>query len=271
MKKFNLCLNTSTIRPASLMEKIKIAGEVGYDAIELWNDDLTDFEEKTGSLDDVVTALDDNGLSVATVIALHGWLDSTGQKHHEAIDEAKRKIEQAAKVGATYIIASPPLEEVDLIQGGKHYRELLEIAQEFGVKPAMEFLGFVKGVNQIKHAWEIATRADHPDSSIILDSFHVFRGGGSIEELKQIPGDKIAIFHINDAPSSPSRLEQSDADRVFPGDGILPLAETVRILQSAGYNGAISVELFNPEYWEKDLWDVAKIGLDKTLAVLEEV
>lgn len=271
MKEFSLCLNTSTIRPAGLMEKIKIAGETGYDAIELWNDDLTDYKEKTGSLDDVISALDDNGLSVPTVIALHGWLDSTGQAHQRAVDEAKRRMEQAAEVNATYIIASPPRGKVDLIQGGKHYRELLELAQEFEVKPAMEFLGFVEGVNQIKHAWEIITRADHPDSSIILDSFHIFRGGGTIEEIKQIPGDKIAIFHINDAPSSPPRTKQTDSDRVFPGDGILPLVETIRILQSVGYNGAISVELFNPEYWEKDPREVAKIGLDKTLAILEEV
>ena len=36
MSQFTLALNTSTIRPASLMDKIRIAGETGYDAIELW-------------------------------------------------------------------------------------------------------------------------------------------------------------------------------------------------------------------------------------------
>ena len=56
------CLNSSTIRPASLMEKIDIAGQTGYKAIELWNDDLTAHEERGGSLKDVKQALADHGL-----------------------------------------------------------------------------------------------------------------------------------------------------------------------------------------------------------------
>ena len=50
-------LNTSTIRPASLMEKIRIAGQTGYQGIELWNDDLTAHEQQGGSLADVRQAL----------------------------------------------------------------------------------------------------------------------------------------------------------------------------------------------------------------------
>ena len=89
MSQFTLALNTSTIRPASLMDKIRIAGETGYEAIELWNDDLTAYEEQNGSLADVKRALDDYGLPVTTVIALHGWLDTTGAEHQEALEEAK--------------------------------------------------------------------------------------------------------------------------------------------------------------------------------------
>ena len=63
MSQFTLALNTSTIRPASLMDKIRIAGETGYEAIELWNDDLTAYEEQHGSLADVKRALDDYGLA----------------------------------------------------------------------------------------------------------------------------------------------------------------------------------------------------------------
>lgn len=43
-------LNTSTIRPASLMEKIRIAGQTGYRGIELWNDDLTAHEQQGGRI-----------------------------------------------------------------------------------------------------------------------------------------------------------------------------------------------------------------------------
>ena len=56
------CLNSSTIRPAPLMEKIQIAAEAGYEAIELWNDDLTTHQEAGGSLRDVTQALSDSCL-----------------------------------------------------------------------------------------------------------------------------------------------------------------------------------------------------------------
>ena len=79
MGQFQLGLNTSTIRPADLMDKIRIAGETGYTAIELWNNDLSDYEEQGGSLADIKKALDDHGLTVPTVIALHGWLNATGR------------------------------------------------------------------------------------------------------------------------------------------------------------------------------------------------
>lgn len=268
MSQFTLALNTSTIRPASLMDKIRIAGETGYEAIELWNDDLTTYEEEHGSLEDVRRALDDYGLPVVTVIALHGWLDSTGTEHQEALEEAKRRMAQAAAVESTYSVASPPRGVADLKLGGQNYRELLELGREFGVKPAMEFLGFVDGINQVKHAWEVMEVADHPDSTIVLDPFHIYRGGGEVDDMRGIPAEKIAVFHFNDAPASPARAEQTDADRVYPGDGILDLKGMINVLKEADYQGVISLELFNPSYWEEDPREVARIGLEKMQAAI---
>jgi len=269
MAQFQLGLNTSTIRPARLMDKIRIAAETGYSAIELWNDDLTTYEEQGGSLADVKRALDDYGLLVPTVIAFHGWLNTTGTVHQAAIEEAKRRMAQAAAVGSTYIISSPPREVADLQLGGKNYRELLELGRAFGVKPAMEFLGFVDGVNQVKHAWEVMEVAAHPDSTIVLDPFHIYRGGGEIADMQGIPGDKIAVFHFNDAPAQPAREAQTDADRVYPGDGILDLGQMIAMLKAAGYTGVISLELFNPNYWAQAPAEVARIGLEKMQAIVE--
>jgi sugar phosphate isomerase/epimerase len=251
------------------MDKIRITGQAGYDAIELWSDDLTKYEEENGSLDDVVKALKDNGLEVATLIALHGWMDSTGEAYEKCLEEARRRIRQAAVVGAPYIIASPPRGRVDLDLGARRYKQLLEIGREYGVKPAMEFLGFVDHVNQIKDAWYVVTNADDPDGTIILDVFHIYKGGSSMDDLKKIPADKIAIFHINDAPECPSLEQQTDADRVYPGDGVAPLDDMLKIIKASGYQGVISLELFNPAYWAQDPEEVARVGLEKTKASLE--
>ncbi|MDA1193178.1 MAG: sugar phosphate isomerase/epimerase [Candidatus Poribacteria bacterium] len=263
MSDFQYCLNASTIRPTPVMDKIRIAGETGYQAIELWSNELTEYEQGGGSIADVKKALDDHGLAVPTVIALFGWLGSTGDEHQKALDDAKKKLEHAAKVGAKRMIASPPRDKVDLSTGGAQYRELLKLGEAAGVLPAMEFLGFVNSVHTIPQAWKIVQDANHPDATVVMDPFHILRGGGSVEQVSLVPGSNVAIWHWNDVPGGKPVLEQSDADRVMPGDGVGPLKEMERRILDSGYKGYVSLELFNQAYWEQDPSEVARIGLDK--------
>ena len=266
MENIAYCLNSSTIRPASLMDKIRIAAEAGYEAIELWNDDLTVYQEAGGSLADVAQALADRGLATPTCIAVHGWLGSTGTEHEQAIEEAKRRMQQAVEVGAQYVIASPPMDSFDLSRGGDDYRELLEVGAQIGVRPAMEYLGFMKSVYTIDQAWQIVEDADHPDASIIMDPFHILRGGGPIESIGNVSGNMVAIWHWNDVPGDKPFAEQSDADRVLPGDGVGPLKTIEQLALAQGYEGFVSLELFNPDLWARDPLEVAKIGMEKMQA-----
>ncbi len=266
MSTFQYCLNSSTIRPAPLLEKIRIAGTLGYAAIELWNDDLNAHVQSGGSTREVRQRLDDAGLQVPTVIAVHGWLGSSGVAHVRALDEARRRMQQAVEVGASHIVASPAMDAVDLSRGGENYRELLEMGRQIGVAPAMEYLGFVASVYTINQAWRIAVDADHPDATLVMDPFHILRGGGLLESIAKVPGDKVAIWHWNDIPATKPAAEQTDADRVFPGDGIGPLKEIERLARQQGYSGFVSLELFNPKLWARDPEEVARIGLDKMQA-----
>lgn len=266
---FTYCFNTSTIMPQPLLEKIRIAGEAGYRMIELWNDDLTAYCKQGGRLDDVVRALEDNGLEVPSVIALHGWIDTTGEAHRKALDEVKRRMDQAYRVGAKRIIASPCMGKVDMDLAARNYIELLQIGHQMGIMPAMEFLGFVEAIRRIEDAWTIVTQAKDSEATIVMDPFHIFRGGGDWRTFDAIPASQIAICHFNDAPRNPPREQQADKDRVYPGDGHLPLPDMIRTLRKGHYHGAISLELFNPDYWKQDPREVARIGLEKMKAVVE--
>ncbi|WP_315822329.1 hypothetical protein [Paraflavitalea speifideaquila] len=48
-----VCLDTATIRPASLDEKVRIAHKAGYDAIEPWDGELEKYEADGGNLRDL--------------------------------------------------------------------------------------------------------------------------------------------------------------------------------------------------------------------------
>jgi 2-keto-myo-inositol isomerase len=269
MAKFLYSLNASTIKPTPILDKIRVAGKAGYDAIELWHDDIDSFLSQGGKLADIRKALADQKLALPTTIYLKGWFETVGPERVREIDECKRRMGQAAELGAIHVIAGPPAGRADHDQGARNYRELLEIGREIGVKPAMEYLGFVEDINTIEDAAEIVTKSAHPDATIVHDPFHIFRGGGSLDSLTKLPGNRIAICHFNDAPRQPPRAEQHDKDRVYPGDGHLDLHKMIRLLAQVGYDRWLSLELFREDLWAQDPGEVARRGLEKMKAVVQ--
>ncbi len=269
MSAFQYCLNSSTIKPTPILRKIEVAAEAGYEAIELWHDDIDLYLDSGGQLTDVRKCLDDHGLVAPTTIFLKGWFDTTGEEHAAALDEIKRRLNQSAVVGARHAIAGPPPGMVDRTLGAKNYAELLQIGEEFGVAPAMEYLGFVEDITTIEDALEIMDNSGRPDATIVLDPFHCFRGGGPIESIGKLTSDRIAISHFNDSPADPPRETQHDPDRVMPGDGIVDLKLYCDKLREVGYDRWLSLELFRQDLYEQDPLEVAKFGLEKMRAAAE--
>ncbi|MBW3623090.1 MAG: sugar phosphate isomerase/epimerase [Armatimonadetes bacterium] len=264
MSTFIPCINSITLKQASLEEKIRLSAQNGYKAIELWNDELTQYVEGGGSLDDVMNRVHDADLHVPNIIAVHGWINATGADRDKAFEEVERRMDQAAKVGSPFITASPSKDEIDVDLAAENYRALLDLGEQHGVRPALEYLGFVKGLKDIKTAAEIIEKADHPDSTIVHDFFHMYNGGSSVEDLRLIPADKIAMVHLDDAPDTKAIGEYKDADRVWPGDGTIQLRQMCDVLKEIGYTGYVSLELFNPEYWEMDAEEAARVGAEKS-------
>ena len=269
MTSFQYCLNASTIRPTPILDKIRIAGETGYSAIELWHDDIESYVATGGQLADIRKALHDNRLELPTTIYLAGWCDTTGPEHTRALDAIKKRLEDAAFLGAIYSIASPAGGKVDVALAARNYAELLNLGISIGVKPAFEYLGFVEQINTIESALEIIALSKHPEATVIVDPFHNFRGGGAFSSLSLLKGSQIAISHFNDTPSSPPRLEQHDHSRVLPGEGHLDLKQWVNLLRQQGYSRWLSLELFSETLWARDPKEVARIGLDSMKKIVE--
>jgi sugar phosphate isomerase/epimerase len=269
MADFQYALNASTIRPTPIMEKITIAADVGYAGIELWHNEIDEYVQAGGVLSDLRKALDDLGLSVPTTIYLAGWFETTGEEYQQALDECKRRMEQSVVLGAPFIIAGPPGGAADYAVGAAHYRELLAIGREIGVMPAMEFLGFVDQLNSIEDALDVMTRTDDENATTVVDPFHIFRGGGSVESLAKLTERQIAVSHFNDVPATPARELQHDGDRVMPGEGEFDLRRYVDLLRQIGYNRFLSLELFREDLWAEDPLEVARMGLDKMRSVVE--
>jgi 2-keto-myo-inositol isomerase len=259
-------LNTSTIQPAGLLEKIRIAAATGYDAIELWVTDVEVFLERGGKLADVESALGDTSLRRPSMIFLKNWCETDPQRDREGMETCRRRLEIAQRLGVERMVAGPPPEKTPLELVAERYARLLEESLGFGVAASIEFLGFSPSVSTIEAAWQICQQVNHPAATITNDAWHLFRGGSNLDTLDAIPQERISIVHWDDAPLQPPRTEQTDADRVMPGDGILDLASLARQIERSGYTRVLSLELFNRGCWERDPAEVARMGLEKMKA-----
>lgn len=258
---FRYSLNSATIRPVPILDKIRIAAETGYAGIELWHADIDAHLQSGGRLAEIRRALDDSGLFVPTTVMLKGWCEPTGEADAAGMDECRRRLEQAAAVGAPHAVAGPPHAHVDLEFAGARYRRLLELGLEMGLRPSIEYLGFAANINSIAAARTIMQTAGHPAATIVLDPFHDFRGGGGHEEIAALRAEQIAVVHFDDAPATPEAAQQRDADRVLPGEGVIPLQRVVGLLRQIGFAGWISLELFNETLWKQDPVQTARSGL----------
>ena len=95
---------------------------------------------------------------------------------------------------------------------------------------------------------------------MVLDTFHFYAGGSSIGAIRDVAPEKIFILHMNDAEKLP-KSELQDAHRLFPGEGVIPLAEIVSGLEDIHYEGPVSLEMFRPAYWALPPEEVAKKGI----------
>jgi sugar phosphate isomerase/epimerase len=268
---FQLSLNASTIRTTPILDQIRIASDVGFAAIELWHDDIDQFVSRGGSLEQIYAELARSGLNLATTIYLGDWFDSRGESFQVAWRECRRRMEQSAELGSRFIIAGPPGGAADYQLGASRYRELLEMGEELGVIPAMEFLGFVEQLNTIEDAISIIDMAKHPLGCTVLDPFHIYRGGGTVESVAKLTRSQIAIAHFMDTLDSPQREQQHDPHRTYPGDGCFDLVRYLTLLTQVGYDGPISLELFREDLWREDPVAVCQTGLKKMQTVVAQL
>ena len=270
MSDFKYSLNGSTIRTTGVMRQIEVAAAAGYVGIELWFDKIDEHTAAGGTVTEIKQALDDHGLAVPTTIYLYDWFDTTGASYEQALEESKRRMEIGAQLGAPFVIAGPPRGMADYELGAQHYRQLLEIGTTIGIKPAMEFLGFVEQLNTIEDALDVMERSGRGDATTVLDPAHIYRGGGSVEAIAKLRPQQIAISHFDDCPADVPQEIQHDEHRVMPGEGIFDLQRYLNLLREIGYCEYLSLELFREDLWAGDPLEVVRIGLEKMRAVVEQ-
>lgn len=273
---FGYCLNMGTImgHKLSLADEVEVAAEAGWQGVEPWIRNIRRYVDDGGSLADLRKRIDDSGLQVVSAIGFTRWAVDDDAERAQGLEQFREEMDLVAQLGGTHIAASPAginrTPGVDLAKIAERYRAVLELGPEANVIPQLEIWGSAQTLGTVAEAAYVACRADHPDACLLLDAFHMYRGGSGFECLKLLNGAKMHAFHVNDYPDDPPREEINDSYRVYPGDGVCPLAFVLRTLYDTGFRGMLSLELFNRDYWKQDALTVAKTGLAKTRAAVDE-
>lgn len=266
---FRYCLNTATLQGYKLgiVELVEIAARAGFQAIEPWLTELNAYARQGGSIPDLRKRIADLGLAVESAIAFSQWIVDDAARRASALEQAKREMDLVAQIGGRRI-AAPPAgantgPELASAQIVERYRALLQLGEQAGVVPELEFWGSSVNLHRLADAAYVAVAVDHPKACVLADVFHLYKGGSGFLGLRLLSGQAIQVIHLNDYPATPPRESITDRDRVFPGDGTAPLKQILGDLRRVNPALVLSLEVFNPAYWKGDPLETARQGLAK--------
>jgi sugar phosphate isomerase/epimerase len=200
------------------------------------------------------------------------WAVDDDDRRARALEQLKREMEMVAEIGGKRIAAPPAgvnrQPGLDLAKAAERYRAILEIGGQTGVTPALEIWGPSRNLSRLGEAAFVAIESGHPKACLLLDAYHIYKGGSDFHGLKLFSNRALPVFHMNDYPADPPRETIQDRHRIYPGDGVAPLSQILRDLYDNGGGTVLSLELFNPTYWKQDALTVAKTGLEKMKAAV---
>jgi 2-keto-myo-inositol isomerase len=270
-----LALNGATTMRADLATDIRAASAAGFDGLEIWASKLRKFLE-AGTTAKLKSLFDEYRLEPYSINSIERITFRNVEAHARLAEECEELCRIASEIGCPYIVVVPsPLpsgkSRADVIEESLSVLDKLgSIAERYGVTLAFEFLGQTDcSVQTLEQAAEIVEKLSRSNVGLVIDSFHFYAGGSQIESIDSLDSQKLFIFHINDAESLP-REELEDRHRLLPGLGILPLREIISALRRINYDRITSVEIFRPEYWERDPHQLARDAHNALSKVLAE-
>lgn len=272
--RFSYCLNTSTIRSegVSVLEYIDIAADAGYDGIEPWVDEIDRWVAGGGTLSQLRDRAEARGIQIVNLIAFFEWAVPEEDRRAKGIEEARRCFEMADTLGCGFVATAPTGihdRKVDIFPVAQRFAALTEAMADYSATPLLEFWGVAQTLGTAGEVVLVAAESGVPNVKLLADIFHMYKGSGHHRGFEHFGPGRLGLVHVNDYPAQPARDTITDADRVYPGDGIAPWEQIVTHLRQLKYQGMLSLELFNPKYWAEGPVVVAEKGLARLRACVE--
>lgn len=256
----------------TLGEKLEAIAAAQFKFVEIFENDLLSFNGSPAEARAIIAGL---GLTTITLQPFRDFEGMPEPQRARGFARAERKFDMMAELGTDLLMVCSnvsPESEGGIDRLAADLRELGERAARRGMRVAYEALAWGRHVNDYRDAWEVVRRADHPAVGLVLDSFHVLARGTDLRAIRSIPRDRIFLVQIADAPRlDMDYLSWSRHYRCFPGQGDLPVIDFMVALQATGYEGPVSLEIFNDRFRAGSARSVALDGHRALIFMLDEL
>lgn len=254
----------------SLTGKLDAAARAGFDGVEIFENDLLACPLAP---EDIRARCADLGLRIDLYQPMRDIEAVPEAEFARNLRRARHKFELMRRLGADTVLVcssvSPQAVDDDAL-AAEQLTRLADLAQESGIRVAYEALAWGRHVSTYDHAWRIVETAGHPALGTCLDSFHILSRGSDPKGIADIPGEKIFFLQLADAPLlAMDVLQWSRHYRCFPGQGGFDVAGLVRQVLATGYDGPLSLEVFNDVFRQADAGPTA-VDARRSLLVLQE-
>jgi len=224
----------------TLGEKLEAIAAAKFDAVEIFENDLVTY---SGPPADIAKACRDLGLDIITLQPFRDFEGMPAGQRERAFARAERKFDTMQELGTDLLmicsnVSPDSLGGID--RAAADLRELGERAAKRGLRIAFEALAWGRHINDYRDSWEAVRRADHPAVGLVLDSFHILARGTDLSTIRSIPGDRIFLVQLADAPLlQMDYLSWSRHFRNFPGQGDLDVPGFMDALHATGFDGLL--------------------------------
>ena len=254
----------TTMRFNDLEKDIEYCKRYGFQAIELKYNLVSNYE-----LTWVRDLLLKNRVGAGSIGALQLPILQGEETRCQMEKKLHTLCQYAHVLEAFYVVAIPPRSEShvkwDDIQ--ENVVEILnrysEIADEYQIKIAIEITGFADSyLNTIEKGLKIIRQVKKNNLGLIYDLYHVLGMKDLGQAVLDAEPEDIFIVHINDGLRCAAGQYQDD-NRLWPGDGDVDMTKQIGMLNTIGYRGPFSMEVYQPQIWSCDMQECYRIAWDK--------
>ena len=267
--------NTSPMRvpaisPVPITERVAAVADAGYTGMGLVADDLIAIRNSIGfnGLRDLIA---DHGLTHVEIELIERWWIPRGAAGNSydvrdlLLDAADVLRPAFIKIGSDL---GPRISDPDALIDP--LREVATQAVQHGTRIAIETMPFSL-IETVPLGAEIVSAAAHPGVGLLVDAWHVFRAGTSLDELRDaLTPEMIFGVELNDAATQVvgNLFEDTVHRRLLCGDGSFDLTGLIGVLRDKGFDGPWGVEILSSSFRQMPVREALKVAADTALALL---